>query len=260
MGLSNARLPGQCPLTIDYDSIAPRYDDYRRGGGPFFDKLVSLATQCAARRVLEVGCGTGNNTLAFSRAHPCTLVALDISAGMLEQAKRKPADATWLRASAHHIPLADASVDFVFGCYVLHYLHPLPALFQECARVLRAGAAVFVTAPLEFIERHPMNRYFPSFAPIERARFHRTGEITSSLAQAGFEQVRIEHVAAAPRPIDHRYLEQVEGKHISTFDLIPKDEYAQGLARLRADIAATGRLDVDLAWEALVVYGFRSAR
>ncbi|MEZ5581496.1 MAG: class I SAM-dependent methyltransferase [Candidatus Competibacteraceae bacterium] len=50
----------------------------------------AIAEQHSARRILEVGCGTGKNLLALSRAFPeAHCVGLDISEAMLTRARKK---------------------------------------------------------------------------------------------------------------------------------------------------------------------------
>ena len=240
---------------VDYDLISSRYDRHRGGGGPYLDRLVALASETSAKHVLEIGTGTGNNTQAFLDVYPCRLTGLEPSSGMLCQAKAKGIPARWLRASATHVPLADASVEFVFGVYVLHHLKDLDIVFREVARVLAEGFAAFVTAPTDFIERHPMNRYFPSFAKIDKARFQPVAEIRRALEGAGFSSVSVDRFVAPPRPIDGEYVARVAGKFISTYELLPADEFAEGLRRLEADVERAGRLDVDIVWESVTVAG-----
>ena len=242
-------------MKVDYDSISARYDSFRRGGGPYLNKLVSLASECRARHVLEIGAGTGLNTQEFLAAYPCRLTAIEPSAGMAARGKGKALDANWVRGALPNLPLANGCVDFVFGAYVLHYVADLERAFAECARVLRKGCAAFVTASPDSIDRHPMNRYFPSFAAVDKARFRPLADIERALRHAGFAETGAEHFVDAPRPIDVAYVEKVANRFISTLDLIPADEFAQGVARLRADVSKTGRLDVDIVWESVVVWG-----
>ena len=246
-------------LEFDYDKVAHRYDRHRGGGGPYLDRLIELASAGGARRVLEIGAGTGNNTVAFAHAFPCSLIALEPSAGMIANAQAKDAPGHWLRGSALHIPLAPASVDFVFAVYVLHYIHDLDRAFRECARVLRGGTAAFVTASHEFIDRHPMNRYFTSFAGIDKTRFQTVPQVLHALADAGFTHTGEDRYNAPPRPIDHYYAERVAHKFISTYDLLPPGEFETGLARLQADLEGRDALDTPLQWEATVVWGYIEA-
>lgn len=242
-------------MKYDYDKVADRYDRFRAGGGPYLPVLVSLARAWSVECALEVGAGTGNNTAPFHAAHPCRLVALDISRGMLRRARLKDIEARWLQGDTHHLPLADRSVDMVFGCYMLHYVQDLDRMLGEAARVLRRGGAAFVTASHDFIERHPMNAYFPSFSRIDKARFPSVERLRDALRRAGFRDIEQSHIAADPRPIDSAFVEQVANHFISTYALLPEDEFNAGLARLRADVEARGRLDTSLVWESVTVWG-----
>jgi malonyl-CoA O-methyltransferase len=104
------------------------------------------AVRLDARRVVDLGCGTGAQRSAllkrFARA---TWIGVDLSAAMLRQAR--PGYAGWLRsalrprtlricADAERLPLAGASVDCVFSNLMLNW-HPAPhRVFPEVARVL----------------------------------------------------------------------------------------------------------------------------
>ncbi len=240
---------------FDYDKAAHTYDSHRTGGGPFLDAILHLAREADARRVLEVGAGTGNNTRAFLEAFDCQVFASEPSAGMLNQGIAKGLGAQWLQAALPHIPLQSHTLDFVFGVYMLHHLNDLRAAFAECRRVLRRGSAAFVTASPDFIDRHPMNRYFPSFARIDRARFLPVNEVLGALRDAGFASVVERTFAAPPQPIGPEYVERVANRFISTYSLLPDDEFEAGLKRLRADVKRHGALDVPIIWESTLVVG-----
>jgi len=244
-------------MNVDYDHIATRYDSHRHGGGPYLKRIASLAAESRAEVVLEIGAGTGLNTRAFLDVHPCTLIALERSSGMLAKALPKGVPAHWLQGSALELPFAAESVSFIFGVYVIHHLRDLTAAFRECARVLRGGCAAFITAPADFIDRHPMNRYFPSFAKVDRARFQPVKDVEEAFRKAGFASVHTERFIDAPRPIDAVYVERVANRFISTYDLLPSDEFDEGVRRLRADVAHTGRLDIDMVWESTAVWAWK---
>lgn len=240
---------------FDYDKTAHTYDNHRTGGGPFLDEIQRLAGKIPAARILEVGAGTGNNTQAFLETYNGLLFASEPSAGMLKQATSKRLAAHWFRAALPHISLQDHTVDFVFGVYMLHHLRDLRSAFAECRRVLRRGYAAFATASPDFVERHPMNRYFPSFAHIDRARFLPVVEVLEAFRDAGFEEATQQTFIAPPKPIGPDYVERVANRFISTYSLIPEDEFEAGLRRLRADVERHGVLDVPMIWESVLVVG-----
>jgi SAM-dependent methyltransferase len=241
-------------MNVDYDRISDTYDAHRNGTGPHISTIVELAANLGATRVLELGSGTGNATAAFLAGHAAELLAIEPSAGMIARATRKALPAHFVRARAETLPVRTASVDFVYGAYMLHYVADLDALAAECRRVLRRGAAAFATSPRDFIVRHPMTRYFRSFAAIDLARFPATEEVMRALTDAGFAESRKRRVFGEPLALDERYVGRVRSRHISTFELIPDDEYQAGLERLTRDVAA-GVAGEAFRWEGEVIWG-----
>ncbi len=242
-------------LPYDYDEAASRYDQHRKGGGPYINTLARLAGTCRARRVLELGAGTGNNVRPFIERHPCTLAGLERSSGMLQRAKDKGVAKNWVQGDAMAVPFQDGAFDFVFAVLVLHHITDLDGLLAECHRVLKSGYAAFVTSPHDFIRRHPMNQYFPSFERIDLARFQPIEAITQAMRALGFEETGVVRDKGEPASIDMAYYKRIENRFISTYDLMPPDEYAEGLARLKADIEAKGQLDTLMCWECATVWG-----
>lgn len=108
-----------------YQALAPLYDrimahvDY----DGWADYMISICSRFApgARRVLELGCGTGNLTFRLSRALRAEdFVATDMSEPMLAMARRKstPTD-THLRFAK--LDFRDVSVEGTFDLVVLMY-------------------------------------------------------------------------------------------------------------------------------------------
>jgi len=245
-------------MPVDYDVLAESYARFRHRGGPYIAPLVELAQLTCAERILELGAGTGNASAAFLEGHPCRLICVDRSLGMLRQGQRLGQLTAPIQADAAHVPLADGSVDLTLGVYMLHHVSDLAAVFRECARVLRRGCAAFVTASLDYIERHPMNRYFPSFARIDKARFQTEDDIRAAFHEASFVRLGTRRIEGPPRPITPDYVQAVSNRFISTLTLIPEEEFRAGLARLRADVETGGRLDSEAALESLVLWGWRA--
>lgn len=241
---------------FDYDRAAPAYDRHRRGAGPYFSRLIGLARGLGARRVLEIGAGTGNETFEFLATHPSTLVALERSANMLAHGRSKGLDAAWVRASATQLPFQVHSFDFLYAVYVLHHLPDLTPLMNEAARVLDHGCAAFVTVSQEFIHRHPMNEFFPSIACVDGARFQPIPQVEAAMRAAGFRDVHSEDSAAPPRLVDADYIQRIADRFISTYALLPEVEFETGLACLRDAVLKQGR-NITMVREATIVWGYR---
>jgi len=138
-----------------YDARAATYDE----SAMHRDLAAEVAAFCAldaepdaepgaARDVLDVATGTGLvlRALAATAPHPLGMTGVDLSPDMLAVARRELPGATFVRADAAALPVADRSVDLV-TCVTALQLMPRPDLvLAEWARVLRpTGRAVTAT-------------------------------------------------------------------------------------------------------------------
>jgi ubiquinone/menaquinone biosynthesis C-methylase UbiE len=107
------------------------------------EAVFSLLPEVQGRRVLEVGCGTGNFSLALSR-RSAAVVGLDCSGPMLaraqDQARRQGLAITWVRGLAAGLPFADG----VMCILALDFMTDREMVLQEMVRVLRPGGFVSV--------------------------------------------------------------------------------------------------------------------
>ncbi len=111
--------------------------------GEFFIHKNSLGLDDRTGPWLDLSCGPGLFTRAMAAATPGALViGLDISRAMLEVAARRATGYTnvqLVRADAHGLPFADASLGGVNNGGALHAYDSPEQVFQEVLRVLRPG-------------------------------------------------------------------------------------------------------------------------
>lgn len=148
-------------------------------------------------RVLEIGCGRGLGALMLHRrAQPGPYVAMDLDPRMLKTAtrglfRRLPRLPDRMLADAEAIPLADASVDAVFGFGFLHHVPVWRKALAEVARVLRPGGAYYLeeyypATYANFLTKHLL-------AHPREDRFE-SSDLTRELPLAGFQTIgRAEH-------------------------------------------------------------------
>ena len=243
-------------MPVNYDTIAPDYDVFRRGGGPYLKQLVSLADKTPGRSFLEIGAGTGNNTRAMLEATTARITAVERSYGMIRQAAAKRVAAHWVQGDALALPVQSEIMDFLYSTYVLHHIKDLHEHFSECNRVLHVeGIAAFITVPQAFIHSHPMNQFFPSFAAIDSARFQPIPVVEAALRETGFRNVQSITTESPARPINQNYVDRIAQQFISTYALIPETEFREGLQRLQQEVSDKGQLDEPMVREATVVWG-----
>jgi tRNA (cmo5U34)-methyltransferase len=122
------------------------YPELVRREVPDYERLqdeTAAATGTGARRVLELGTGTGETALRVLARHPrATLVGVDASDLMLEGARAAlPADRVDLRLGRLEDPLPAGPFDVVVSALAIHHLDgPAKAdLFARVAALLAPG-------------------------------------------------------------------------------------------------------------------------
>jgi ubiquinone/menaquinone biosynthesis C-methylase UbiE len=124
---------------------------------------------------------------------------------------------------------------------VIHLLDRPPA-FAEVARVVRRGGRVVIaSSDPDTVEAHWLARFYPSLAAIERARFPGEETLRTELQEAGFATVACSRLALERTMTKQHALETIRAKIYSTYDLLPPDEYAAGLARAESELPETFR-------------------
>ncbi len=148
-----------------FSSVASRYDlmnDLMSGGlhRLWKDDLVAMISPPRSTlpfRLLDVAGGTGDVAIRFagSRGENATAVVCDISPEMLEEGRRKVADAgltqriTLTQGNAEALPFADASFDAVTIAFGIRNVTHIDRALAEAYRVLKTGGRLLV---LEFSE------------------------------------------------------------------------------------------------------------
>jgi ubiquinone/menaquinone biosynthesis C-methylase UbiE len=124
--------------------LAATFDDaaelYERVRPDFAAAAVEWALPHDARRVLDLGAGTGKLTEALV-ARGLDVIAIDPSPNMLDQLRAKLPTVDARVATSEQTGLADHSVDAVVAGSAFHWF-TRPDADREIARVLRPGGAV----------------------------------------------------------------------------------------------------------------------
>lgn len=150
------------------------------------------------REILEIGCGTGLNT-GYLAEGAKELIAFDLSAGMLEQARRK-VTARNVRFVQGDIqlewPFAESSADLVVCMLVLEHIAKIDHVFKEAARVLRLGGEFFVCEFHPFRQLQGRQARFTDESSSDlvfvRAFLHEISEYVNTSIQHGFQLIRLD--------------------------------------------------------------------
>jgi SAM-dependent methyltransferase len=203
------------------------------------------------RRVLEVGCGTGQLASALAERVAARVWVVDPEPAMVDVASRRVPRSVGLKvAPAERLPFRDGAFERAVLRLVVHLLDRGQAL-PELRRVLAPdGRAVIATfQPAHFVGVW-LEPFFPSVGRIDRARFPDPGVLESELRAAGFTSARTVLLVQHREIGRDEALERIRGRHISTFDLLTEDELAAGTARAERELPET--VDVRLDWAIVV--------
>ena len=134
-----------------WDRIAERYARKPVADEAAYQKKLAITREYLRpdMTLLEFGCGTGSTAIIHA-PHVKHVHAIDISAKMIEIARRKAADAkvenlTFEQSDIAGFSAPDESFDGVLGLSILHLLEDREAAIAKVHRMLKPGG-VFVTS------------------------------------------------------------------------------------------------------------------
>lgn len=103
-----------------------------------------------ARRILDVGCGTGVLSTELLHWGPGKVHGIDIQPGHLQMAAHHAPQAQFTLADAHHLPYPRQSFEATLCHFVLLWVQNPVQTLSEMARVTRSGGAVLALAEPDY--------------------------------------------------------------------------------------------------------------
>jgi SAM-dependent methyltransferase len=151
----------QSPLVTSYDRVAATYTKQVAGelaGKPLDRALLWVLVEQVGKRgpIYDLGCGPGH--VADFLAHAgATVHGIDVSCGMIEQARHRLPNIVFEQGDMRAIPTPDGSVGGIVAFYCIIHLDPseLDSTFREWWRVLIADGLVLVAFHLGDEVVHP---------------------------------------------------------------------------------------------------------
>ena len=157
------------------------------------DLVVTQKTLMGLRckSVVEIGCGTGKNTLLLSQIAE-TVYGIDFSARMIEKAKEKVSSVNVIFMTGditQQWNFSNESADMVTCNLVLEHIEDLSFIFSEAFRVLVNGGYFFIS------ELHPFRQYLGTRANFQRhqetieipAFVHHVSDFFNAAKKSGFQ-------------------------------------------------------------------------
>jgi ubiquinone/menaquinone biosynthesis C-methylase UbiE len=225
---------------VDYDRISETYDLVRTGDPQVIGFILDKKDVKADTGILEVGCGSGNNTVLMKAATKAEVYGLDQSEGMLEKAKLKDSSIHFSSGDAVLLEgFRDESLDIVYMVDVIHHIKDIGTMFRNIYRVLKKDGMVFIfTDTHERIrEERLTSKYFPETVRVELERYQPTEQILGVMKNCGFRDIMLENLQYEEEADMGEYLIKVaQTKGYSMFHLIPEEALESGIQRIKEDL------------------------
>jgi len=200
----------------DHGSQLNRFDRPAWGTWGIPESELGILGDVAGRRVLELGCGGGQWSIALAR-RGARAVGLDLSIRQLAHARRLAGEASqpvpFVNANAERAPFADESFDIVFCDHgAMTFADPYLTV-PEVARLLRPGGAFAfnIASPLIWLcwgdgEQPPGPELVRSYFGLRRATWETVefqlayGEWIRLFRSNGFEVLDLVELRPPARP------------------------------------------------------------
>jgi ubiquinone/menaquinone biosynthesis C-methylase UbiE len=233
--------------TVLYDHIGTRYDTTRQADPEIIHRLYEILSPQEQQRFLDIGCGSGNYTIALAKKG-MSITGLDVSEAMLSQARAKQSAVAWIQGDAKALPFQDDHFDGILCFLAIHHIRSLPLFFKEVYRVLKPAGKflMFTNTPTQFMQLW-LVEYFPKIMEKAASRLFAQEELEHELKNAGFQAVTFERYCVTEHLKD-AFLETAKyhpelcldenfRANTSPFALAPdQQEVRLGLERLAQDI------------------------
>ena len=179
-----------------YNNWAESYDKVNNSTRTLDEKVVrTLLTDLGSKDIVEVGCGTGKNSVWFSLKGQ-SLKAFDFSDEMLSIAQKKIAKNNsefLLHDITQPWPFDNDCCDLVSINLILEHIENINFIFKEAYRILRANGKLF------FCELHPLKQEQGSVARFTDNKtnneiklvsyFHSKNDFYYASKSAGFKSI-----------------------------------------------------------------------
>lgn len=236
-----------------YDQIGVGYNTTRKADHYLLGRMIHFLKADNVGTYLDIGCGTGNYTIEFSK-RGVKMIGIDPSEAMLSIARSRNSDVKWINGKAEAMSLADSSVDGVLAVLTTHHWNNQDKGYAELGRVMKPGSRLVIfTATPEQMRSYWLSHYFPtvlrdaakhmlSYETIE-ANLHRAGFISVSAEKYFVTNDLQDLFLQSGKHNPASYLDENVRRGISSFATAKNpDEVRIGLSQLREDIA-TGDIE-----------------
>ena len=238
-------------------------------GQPFLDEafsgcvpvLTAAVEASGAKRVLDIGCGTGAVSLALAERPGMQVPGVDISEPMLSRAKARAIEdsktVSFIRADAQDYPFEACSFDHIVSRFGVMFFEDAVAAFTNIHRASAAGAAMtllawrspkdnpFMRAPKQAADPWLPEDAFPPPGRTGQFGWADADYVRDMLAKAGWQNVSISPLnidCAFPEAALSFWMERMGpvGRIVSELEAEPRKAAMQAMGKAMAEYVSDG--------------------
>jgi len=195
-----------------FDNDVERFSNLETGQTATMDAplAMELITQAAYKstisiqRILDIGCGAGNNTIKFSQyVSPFDCDLVDLSLPMLERARERISAVNTgkiktFQGDFREIDLPDQGYDIILAAAVLHHLRDdqdWESAFRKIYRLTAPGGSVWIT---DLVSHET--------GPVQSLMWERYGEHLCSVGGEDYRAKVFDYIDKedSPRPVTYQ--------------------------------------------------------
>ena len=127
----------------DYDKFAKERQEQLKKGEKrphrFIEKpmMRELMPNLENKKVLMLGCGTGEESIMLEEFNATNIVGIDLSEESIRLAKESYPNCEFIVGDMHKLPFKENTFDFVYSSLAIHYSSNPETVFDEINRVLK---------------------------------------------------------------------------------------------------------------------------
>lgn len=210
---------------INFFDSRTTYDSKGRGHPENAQRLLDFVTIQSGQTILDICTGTGLTAIPMAKAvgQAGSVIGVDMSAGMLAQAKAKikTEDIENLELMLADVELVDFNneqFDLILCCSGLVFISDIPALLDKCYRWLKPGGCLAFTASekgshLSEVRVRVCKDLFDIDLPHIIRPLWTLEKCTKLLQNSGFQNIEIErHLFRREKINDNYGLTQIENE------------------------------------------------
>ena len=191
--------------------------------------------------ILDIGCGTGKNSVELAKRFQADLVGVDNVKDVLIRAKQIYPEGEWVLLDADALSVKRASFDIVLLIFAIHLLKNPNSLLTKLPQVLKKpnGRLFIVTEDHDQLTSGIYAKYFPEAVAFDLRRFPKVADLRELLTKLGF-RTWIRTLRYFQRVTDEAsvqsWVRKLHTRIFSSFDVYSPEELNKKLSQMEEDL------------------------